>query len=552
MIINSPDILGNSSVIWCVLSGIFLLYAEIHYRMGGGPSWIYRRHPEILADVPHRINPSSTLPVLLFIKDAHTFPIFLESVHLTIRQNYENLSHNQYSLNESIDRFWWSKLIYCELPKTAFGTLWVDVQFSYKIRGKRFVVTNDNFPGLSHRDFKVFHASDGLPLSNEVLYGDLHYHSQYTSDQIEFGAPIEASANVAKSIGLDFLAISDHSYDLDTEPEHYERLDSSIAKWHRSREEIADLNRAGGNYKSILLPAEEVTVQNHASGNVHMLVINHPDFIPGSGDSGRKIRGKSEYTIPEVLNLLGEHSLGIAGHPHTPAPTLQRWLIRRDSWKSEDTEQTQLDGLQFLNGVMNADFFAGKKQWIQQLLMGDRKFIYAGNDAHGNFNRYRQIYMPMISLREKEDQILGKCRTGLLLQSDATPDIETISDALKQGCCFITNGPALVLRVGHHGENSWQMGDVAPNGKYTITAYALSTEEFGYLDTLKLYRGIVGESREQLILTKSYQQLMEVTEKQLHTPIPQNCYYRAEVSTKQGIIDLTTSALTNPIWIQSS
>ena len=58
------------------------------------------------------------------------------------------------------------------------------------------------------------------------------------------------------------------------------------------------------------------------------------------------------------------------------------------------------------------------KIWIRLLLDGYHKFIYAGNDAHGNFNMYRQIKTPMLSLYEKKEQLFGEFRTGVFTKKD--------------------------------------------------------------------------------------------------------------------------------------
>ena len=55
-------------------------YAEIHYRPRGVPSLLYRSMPEIVTDAPARVRPGSPVPVFVFIKDAHRFPVTLSMV----------------------------------------------------------------------------------------------------------------------------------------------------------------------------------------------------------------------------------------------------------------------------------------------------------------------------------------------------------------------------------------------------------------------------------------------------------------------------------------
>ena len=67
--------------------------------------------------------------------------------------------------------------------------------------------------------------------------------------------------------------------------------------------------------------------------------------------------------------------------------------------------QNNMSGLQILNGDLDESFYIGIKQWINYLLNGYKKFIFAGNDAHGNFNKYRQINIPMFSIKESNKQM---------------------------------------------------------------------------------------------------------------------------------------------------
>ena len=54
-----------------------LLYAELHFRFKWTGSRYFQKEPEILADLPIRIEPENDIPILLIIKDAHLYPIIL-------------------------------------------------------------------------------------------------------------------------------------------------------------------------------------------------------------------------------------------------------------------------------------------------------------------------------------------------------------------------------------------------------------------------------------------------------------------------------------------
>ena len=64
-------------------------YAETHYRFTGLPSLIYRRQPEIIFDLPRRLQPGADLPVVLLIKDADRFPVSVHTITANLKQGKE-------------------------------------------------------------------------------------------------------------------------------------------------------------------------------------------------------------------------------------------------------------------------------------------------------------------------------------------------------------------------------------------------------------------------------------------------------------------------------
>ena len=68
-----------------------LLYAELHFRFKWSWSAYYLREPEILADLPYRVEPGTDIPVLLLIKDSHQFPITLREIKVKLYKSNELL-----------------------------------------------------------------------------------------------------------------------------------------------------------------------------------------------------------------------------------------------------------------------------------------------------------------------------------------------------------------------------------------------------------------------------------------------------------------------------
>jgi len=67
-----------------------LAYAEIHYKWKYFPSRLFMKRPEIIADMPFRINPNTSLPVLCIIKDADKFPTRLNDIEIEIEDEKGN------------------------------------------------------------------------------------------------------------------------------------------------------------------------------------------------------------------------------------------------------------------------------------------------------------------------------------------------------------------------------------------------------------------------------------------------------------------------------
>ena len=60
----------------------FFLYTEIHYKVPWLLSRYFIEEPEIIADCPYRIEPNKKLPIMILIKDADKYNIYLESINI--------------------------------------------------------------------------------------------------------------------------------------------------------------------------------------------------------------------------------------------------------------------------------------------------------------------------------------------------------------------------------------------------------------------------------------------------------------------------------------
>ena len=157
---------------------------------------------------------------------------------------------------------------------------------------------------------------------------------------IPFRASIKATLLAAQAMGLDFFCNTDHSYDLDDVSGSWTETDPKLEKWNKSRQEIRELN---ANYLSLpfVIPSEELSLHNIDGRNIHALILNNEDFLPGAGDSAEKpFNFKTDYNTKNVNNDLNKNSLYIAAHPFTPVPFFQWLFFKRGRIKFQSIIRT--------------------------------------------------------------------------------------------------------------------------------------------------------------------------------------------------------------------
>ena len=474
------------------------LYPELHYRFRFFKfSRYFNREPEILIDIPRRIE-NDRLPVLLIVKDSHTYPLKLSpELSLTFRDRAYEFTRKINLDAENIEQPLWWKVF--ELEGIAPGDYYVYARLSYTVRGKEKKIVNHNHPGLKEAPLFITSAFDRLPKPPGYKIGDLHTHSYATSDQIEFGAPLKPMSRLSKAMGLDFVGVTDHSYDIDDEPDNYLKNDPDLHKWNSLLKETTEINSNLDPSHAEIILGQEITVRNSRNRNVHFLLFGGDKFFPGSGDSAEKwFRTRSEHSIKEIIEMKQQGSLAIAAHPFEHVPFLQKILLGRDVWYDEDFTGT-LKHAQIANGVDYASVSKSILRWRKLLRQGKFISLIAGTDAHGNFNRYRQVYLPMWSLAEHEMHTLGKHFTGVFTFKNS----DTLS-ALTNGATYISDGPGIDLTV-----NEVKPGGIAEAGELNVRLHILSTQETGALKKVNLiYTHGAGVWQEKNIETKEKYELI--------------------------------------------
>jgi len=530
------------------------LYAETHYHIKLLKPRYYRKQPEILADVPIRTSKknNSILPVLLIVKDANLFPILLKKVEIkiigrnrkinVIKQINKNLSQKYFSetLNINLNQF---------KPEQ---TLFITVKFHIEQNSKKYIVLNDNYKNLSKKPFRTYFAEHALPYPENWFAGEPHYHSNYTSDQVEFGADIPSTKEMAKALGLSWFFVTDHSYDLDDKEDDYLINDTNIPKWKKMKDEVKKHNTKDFR----IIHGEEVSIGNADRKNVHLLAINHEEFIEGHGDSAEKwFRNKPTTKIAEITNYKIQNtnksqiinnqisnkpisnpkisnqkskSLFIAAHPNERIPFLQKMTLRRGNWQLKDYLQS---GIKFLQIINNSDLRLVDKSiayWKNLLLKGHKFFILAGNDAHGNFNVMRQIKIPYWKLFSSQNQVFGKFLTVFNF-----PENDPIK-GIQSGKTIISSGPFLDFWLEAE-KQKYEIGSTVKLEKAKLCYETATSPEFGKIASIDLFIGDNNLHKEKKVKDPLNNAFLI---------LPKKGYLRMSLSTsKMGRV------FTNPIWM---
>jgi histidinol phosphatase-like PHP family hydrolase len=527
------------------------LYAETHFRFFPFfPSLLFKREPEVVFDVPARLDPGKDLPVVLIVNDLHRFPVELLDVTVVVSQKalppraYSFPDVNKYRIRHPLEGSCGAYVFFIKRDCLVPGRTFINCKARLSRKKNRYQVLNDNFFSSSKLPFSCFVSSEPLPGSDFCSYGDLHVHSQYSQSHVEFGPPIIIIDLISKSCGLDFLAITDHSYDLSCSMDDYLKNDKELRRWNSFSNELTSYR----GYNCIIIKGEEISCFNSRNKAVHLCALGINEYIPGSVDGARNspFLKNSTLTLEEVIHLIHtQQGLAIAAHPGAKFGFLQKLLLGRGTWQSKDV-QTDLDGFQAVNNGFEKSWITSKHLWIKELLNGKKLPLIAGNDSHGDFNRYRCIAIPFISISENFNRYLSYAKTGTYTKVKIQSDV--ISE-IKKGSTFVTTGPFLALS-GSDSISDNLVGNEKDYGKNEeITAIIKSSYEFGSPLCLKIFYGQHEKTSESTFFSISYnEKKYNIFQKIPLTGLQGTGYLRAELTcvTEEG---KTSFAATSPCYL---
>jgi hypothetical protein len=343
---------------------------------------------------------------------------------------------------------------------------------------------------------------------------------------------------------INWFSCTDHSYDLDDPFENFLAEDPELPKWNNMREKAERLSATFP-----VIPGEEITCSNKRGRNCHMLALNSPHYIKGSGDSGEKgLDFTTEHSIEEASTLCTTNGgFCYAAHPYERFSVLEKWFLNRGIWKREDLDHSTIIGLQFHNGLRDKGFEEGREEWKRLLLAGRRIHAVAGSDSHGDMNRRRRWGIPFITITEDNLNTFAFVRTVVKAGSGSYDEIIA---ALRAGQTQITEGPFIDMRLyGPNGTSYSSIGEdfTAEGNAGKLDVRFLSSVEFGGLKNGCVFGGLKEDNREELLYTLPAGHSPHEHTATLDVDVSNYMYIRSECTTSKNKM-----CMTNPIWVNKT
>ncbi|MGM0461074.1 MAG: hypothetical protein ACQEQ4_01470 [Fibrobacterota bacterium] len=513
---------------------LILLYPETHFRFKKiSPSLLFKKEPEIIFDMPRRCAPDTTPEVFLIINDADIYPAVLHTISLHIQSATARFSITVDSpASYEIHHEGTQKTLAYAFPLTEArgltGLVRVSPVLICSIAGRKHTIVTDNLTTSKKEDLTYYAAQSTFP--GNAIYGDLHCHSIHSRSHVEFGAPLPMIHRALGITGLDTAAVLDHTYDLECDAHNYLKRDPLQSNWKNQQKNRTLYPR--------LIVSQEISARKKHGGVVHVGFLGESKLIRGSGDGARKgYRKAAEETLESLCKIYAHTGILFAAHPGEKPGILQRIFLRRGKWTIDDFRHNRLHAFQIVNGSMDSSWIQSRKLWIKLLLSQIPLPIIAGNDAHGDFNRYRALHCPFFLIREDKNRYFGYARTGVY-----DTQHHSFISAVKAGQTFVTTGPYLCL----HTEKKILI-QTKPLRISHICVTAKSSPEFGILKKLIIFTGVYGKRERKTLLALPQTSYTFTGSVPLNT-VPRPDYIRAEVYTDCGENRREGMAATSPAY----
>jgi hypothetical protein len=501
-------------------------YAETHFKFKLPWSLLYRKRPEIIVDVPSQINANKSPEFWIVVRDADRFPLKIKSIELKIKNEKQKIISIKKDLNIFANEpFSFYSIVLDPLPAGTYE-ITPSVETIQKNHSKKWI--RWNYPFLKPLPLKIQVLKEPYFIPSGFVAGEMHCHTHYSSDHVEFGAAPHVLQSAARLIGLDFVLCTDHAYDFAFSKEDYTLPDQADVRFEALRQEIQELPSS-----PLMIAGEEVSVGNSHNENVHMLCLSPREYLEGKGDCGRYgLNNKPTWGISKTISIANAPCF--AAHPKVPMSKLERFVFRRGDWHDEDLQlesETPIRGIQFWNGSRDRGFELGRLWWISLLEKGHEILPIGGNDAHGDLNDSVSITMPLISLRHNRNHVFGKVKTVVKVNDSNALTIDSLKEGFQGDSLYLTDGPALW----------WSRENDFIHFQMNCSA------DFGTIQYLHFYTAEKGDhSPEKLHPTYSVFQTSSQT-LSVKIPLKDFRYVRAESETSKGHFALTSAAFAKEI-----
>jgi hypothetical protein len=481
---------------------------------------------DFIMDAPWRVVDAQTpIPVTVIIKDCDVNAVNeLRWIRVYDETSPFALWYRDFG-NEEIgdgayEQNFWTVItkVTAGYPFLPDGTLLTPANLGYAagdVIGLRVVIAyeDDFFIDYTETRHLRVRVGDGpFPWPAGWYGGDVHYHTMYTNNTYEYGAPLPAVAEAARAMGLHWLTATDHSSDLDetgdgtysyaTPQWEYTVFDETGTHTH-----YRDVAADGGTWQGLgvdvnLLDGPDFRLYRAVELNLasvdpvtwgktlHCLIYNEAYIhSPLSGAPGERP------VSPDLHGALGQISGDGFAYSSHPVNTLSKDFFgfelgaNGSSWGLSNILQAltheAFRGLQIFNTRATvasndennpwSDFAAGAPAddpypqellegvalWddvVAAMIAGDdprRVFVAGGSDAHGDFN-----YASHLGLNNyADDNAIGKAQTVAFVPGPwgpgNLPPMTAILAAYRAGHTIITDGPYVEIGVDTDGDGSW-------------------------------------------------------------------------------------------------
>ena len=501
-----------------------LRYAETHFKFKLPWSLLFKPWPEIIFDAPFQFVPGVEPTLWIVVRDADRFPTTIKNAEISLTRHCTScmtaafcqcvsklprcqnlhvipapepeprwriesaMTECNISIHKdlNIDVHEQMQFIPFPLGEIPAGSYEAHCKLTVEREGKTQTFERWNLPRLKPVPLRFKVLNEFPPTAPGYVAGEMHCHTHYSADHVEYGATPAVLQQAAKAVGLDFVSCTDHAYDFAfTQEDYTKEAESPVPRFQKLREEIAALPRENekGERMPLLLAGEEVSAGNSKGENVHVTVLAPDGYLPGLGDCGRYwFDNKPTRSIKQILNDTEAHCF--AAHPFQQMGLLEKFVFRRGYWKPEDLnianksaeKKHSIRGIQFWNGIRDEGFKLGREFWINELGKGNYLLPIGGNDAHGDLNGMTAVDLPLISLKHTRAHTFGKVRTvvkimdpieALPLQGDNSALCHPEASVILSEAIYETSDFSRIVELGSKEQNPVPLDSTILNAAFS-------------------------------------------------------------------------------------